>query len=40
MNQFIEYRFDSVFIPAAKEDMYADARPDKCDFKYYPQKQH
>ena len=39
-NQFIEYRFDSVFIPAAKEDMFADSEPQSIDFKYWPNKDH
>eukprot|EP01083_Nonionella_stella_P239157 837358_1 len=37
-NQFIEYRFDSVFIPAAKEDAFADLNPHRFDFKYWPKK--
>ena len=37
-NQFIEYRFDSVFIPAAKEDMYGDERMHHFEFKYWPKK--
>ena len=36
-NQFIEYRFDSVFIPAAKEDL-SDTNPHRIDFKYWPKR--
>jgi len=35
-NQFLEYRFDQVFIPGAKEDMYGDLNPHRFDFKYWP----
>ena len=37
-NQFIEYRFESVFIPAAKEDAFGDIRFHHFDFKHWPKK--
>jgi len=38
-NQFMEYRFDQVFIPGAKEDMYSwPLQPHHFDFKYWPKK--
>lgn len=37
-NLGLEYRMDMVFIPAAKEDAFADVEFDYFDFKYWPEK--